>query len=136
MDIESQKVRLARSQEHELHCLRVEFTDDSVIFTIDGLTDVYTVEINQNAQFWDVGVSPSCNCEDHLWRSCICKHIAFALKLMGCTDEFLLSERCWEGPTQADLYELLGNVPACVGYRNYPQAINTSKTDGGLLHVA
>ena len=108
-----------RAKEHDLHCASVEFSDDSVIFMIDGVTDRYEVEINQNAQMWDVGISPTCTCEDHLWRSCICKHIAFALHLMGATDDFLLSECCMDGPHQAELYEWLESAPSCVGCRNF-----------------
>ena len=114
MDTELHKLRLERSQEHALHCLRVSFSDDTVIFCIDGLTDVYTVEINQDAHMWEVGVSPTCTCEDHLWRNCVCKHIVFALHLMGATDDFLL-DCLWDAPDQNELYEWLCNAPSCVG---------------------
>ena len=114
METDWHKLRLERSREHDLHCVKVEFTDDSAIFSIDGLTDRYIVEINQNARQWDVGISPTCTCEDHLWRNCVCKHIAFALRLMGATDEFLLY--CvWSGPDQHELFEWLCNAPSCVG---------------------
>ena len=114
MEEEWHKLRLERAKEHDLHCLRVEFTDDSAIFSIEGLTDVYIVEINQYAHMWEVGVSPTCTCEDHLWRNCICKHIAFALHLMGATDDFLL-DCLWRAPDQNELYEWLCNAPSCVG---------------------
>ena len=129
------KLRLERAEKQDLHCVRVYFSEDSAIFEIDGVTDRYEVEINQNSNLWDVGVSPTCTCEDHMWRSCICKHIIFCLKLMGCTDDFLLSDCCWEGPDQVELYELLSNAPGCVGCRNFsPSDVNNTflpqKQDG------
>ena len=130
---ELHRLRLMRAKEHDMHCASVEFSDDSVIFQIDGVTDRYEVEINQNSNFWEVGVSPSCTCEDYMWRSCICKHIAFALKLMGCTDEFLLSDCCLDGPDQALLYEMLSNAPGCVGCRLTENEGNPrSETDNRL----
>ena len=125
MDDEWHRLRLMRAKEHDLHCASVEFSDDSAIFLIDGVTDSYEVEINQNAQLWEVGISPTCTCEDHMWRRCICKHIAFALCLMGSDDDFLLSYCCWNGPEQDELYDWLSSAPSCVG------CSNVLKHDGG-----
>ena len=128
------RLRLERAKEHDLYCLSVELSDDSAIFLIDGVTDIYEVAINQDAQLWEVGVSPTCTCEDHMWRSSVCKHIAFALQLMGCTDDFLLSECCWDGPDQAELYDWLSNAPSCVGCGNFShtERDNESKTDSRM----
>ena len=105
MEGEWHRLRLERAKEQDLHCVSVEFADESAIFLIDGVTDRYDVEINQNVQLCEVGISPTCTCEDHMWRRTICKHIAFALHLMGCTDDFLLSDCCWNGREQDELYE-------------------------------
>ena len=106
-----------------MHCLSVEFNDDdAVVFTIDGVTDRYEVVINQSVLLWEIGISSTCTCEDHLWRTCVCKHIAFAMQLMGCTDDFLLSDCCCDGPDQDELYEWLCNAPSCVGCSNSSSA--------------
>ena len=107
---EWQRIRLDRAKRYGLHCARVEFSDDSAMLLIDGVTGQYTVEINQNADLWP----PTCTCEDNMWRpDLFCKHIVYALKLMGIEDEFLI-DCTWE-PDQQDIYEYLSNAPDCVG---------------------
>ena len=104
-----QALRWQRAKEQDLHCVRVEFTDESVIFLVNGITDIYEVEIDQNADLWP----PTCTCEDHAWRpDILCKHILLCLKLMGAEDA-LLSDCDWE-PEQHEIYELLYNAPDCV----------------------
>ena len=77
---EWQRLRLERAKQHDLHCVRVEFSNDSAICWIHGVTDQYEVEIDQNAELWP----PTCTCEDHVWRpDLLRKHITFALHLMG-----------------------------------------------------
>ena len=107
---EWQRIRLDRAKRHGLHCARVEFSDDSAMLLIDGVTGQYTVEVNQHADLWP----PTCTCEDHTWRpDLFCKHFAFALKLMGIDDELLL-DCTWE-PDQQDIYKHMSNAPDCVG---------------------
>ena len=114
MEEEWHQLRLERARTQDLQCVAVQFTEDCVQVLVDGQTDRYTVEINQDAHMWDVGVSPNCTCQDHTWRNCVCKHIAFVLVLMGASDEFLI-DCLWAEPSQDELYEWLYNAPSCVG---------------------
>ncbi len=105
-----QRLRLERAKEQDLHCVRVEFSEEAAIFWIVGLTDQYEVEIDQNADLWP----PTCTCEDHAWRpDLLCKHILLCFKLMGVEDD-LLSDSYWE-PEQHEIYDFLCNAPDCVG---------------------
>jgi len=89
--------------------VRVEFTDESAIFWVNGITDIYEVEIDQNADLWP----PTCTCEDHAWRpDVLCKHILLCLKLLGAEDD-MLADSYWE-PNQQEIYQLLYNAPDCV----------------------
>ncbi len=71
------KTRVERAQHQPIACLGLEVTEDGVfIFSIQGCTGEYTVEINENIEMWP----PSCNCEDSFWRgelSLMCKHIMY-----------------------------------------------------------
>ena len=68
------------------------------MFEVEGVTDDYIVEINQQADLWP----PTCSCEDNAWRpDVLCKHILFVLQLLGVEEEFI-SDCVWE-PEQAEL---------------------------------
>ena len=109
---EWQRLRLERAKEQDLHCVRVEFSDEAALFWIVGLTDQYEVEIDQNADLWP----PSCTCEHHAWLpDILCKHILLCLKLMR-VEEDLLSDSLWT-PEQTEIYDFLVNAPGCVGAR-------------------
>jgi len=106
-----QKLRLERAKEQDIFVTSVDCTNDSLIFTVQGVCDQYLVEVHQNVGMWP----PRCNCEDAHWRAdVLCKHSLLCLALMG-VDGQCLEDCCWEGPTQYELYEYLSNAPDCVG---------------------
>ena len=105
-----QAVRAKRASEHDLSVTSVHCAEDSFCFSVQGVTDEYIVEFNEDVSLWP----PRCNCEDNYWRpDLLCKHIVLCLVLMG-FDAGLLEDSDWE-PQQEELYELLGNAPSCVG---------------------
>lgn len=112
-----QAVRAKRSRDHYIHCTQLEFTDDSIIFTVLGTqSDKYKVEIAENVDLWP----PTCTCDDYMWRGgdFLCKHICYCLRLMG-VDESALCEICWEPEDQKTLLDYLCNAPDVVGDRRH-----------------
>ena len=106
-----QKLRLDRARQQEIVVTHVECTDNSLIFCIQGMSDEYLVEVEQDADLWP----PRCSCEDNYWRpDALCKHILICLKLMGFCDTDL-ENYGWEGPEQNELNEHLCTGPSCVG---------------------
>ena len=112
-----QGIRLKRALEQNIFVTRVECTkDDSFAFTVQGVNDVYLVEINENVALWP----PHCSCEDNFWRpDILCKHILLCLALMG-FDENYLEDCCWE-PERHELYEYLSKAPSCVNCSSFSQ---------------
>ena len=109
-----QQLRLARAKSQDIYIARVLCEDDSFLFLVQGLTDVYTVTISESIDLWP----PRCDCEDNFWRpDVLCKHCLVCLLLMG-VEEALLEDMGWE-PEQSELYEILSNAPDCVGGRLY-----------------
>ena len=107
-----QKLRLDRATQQDIFVTHVECSDNSVIFCVQGLSDEYLVEVDQDADMWP----PCCTCEDNYWRpGVLCKHTLLCLKLMGFS-ETDLEDYCWEGPRQDELYECL-----CVGASLQPR---------------
>ena len=105
-----QKLRLERAKEQDIYVTRIDCTNDSFVFMVPGVSDEYSVEVNQHVEMWP----PRCNCEDSCWRpSTLCKHTLLCLALMGVSGQ-CLEDCCWE-PTQHELYEYLSNAPDCVG---------------------
>ena len=110
-----QAVRAQRSKDHDIHCTRLHYTDDSAVFTVVGTQgDVYRVELAEDLDLWP----PTCQCEDYMWRGpdFLCKHILFCLRLMG-VEEDALRELFWEPLDQETLLDFLCNAPDVVGER-------------------
>ena len=110
---EWQATRAKRSRDHDIHCTELNFTEDSLIFTVLGTQcDEYKVQIQENIDLWP----PTCTCEDYIWRGgdVLCKHTCFCLRLMG-VDEGALCELRWEPEDQESLLEFLCNAPDVVG---------------------
>ncbi len=106
-----QKLRLERAKCQEIYVTSIDCTDDSLIFTVQGVSDDYMIEVNQDVELWP----PRCDCDDNYFRpDILCKHTLLCLALMG-VDGQCLEDCCWEGPTQYELYEYLSNAPDCVG---------------------
>jgi hypothetical protein len=107
-----QELRLKRAAEQNILVTHIDCTADSFIFSVQGQSDNYEVEVCQDIDLWP----PRCNCEDNAWRPDVrCKHILHCLKLMG-VEDFCLEDCYWE-PEQHELYEYLFNAPDCVGAR-------------------
>ncbi len=126
-----QQNRAARALEHELGVLGIAFTDDGdVVFHVDGLSDVYTVSINQ-AFF-----CPDCDCNDSIFRGpdLRCKHICHVLLALGLPLEDV-EDPLYE-PTQAELIELLASAPDVVSRGAWSDHTMAQKTDGGDFHAA
>ena len=105
-----QAKRLERANEHDLSVTSVYCAEDSFFFSVQGLTDEYLVEFNEDVSLWP----PTCNCEDNYWRpDLLCKHIVLCLALMG-VHARNLEDPCWE-PQQDELYEILSKAPDCWG---------------------
>ena len=105
-----QKLRLDRARQQDIVVTHVECSDNSLIFCVQGLSDEYLVEVDQDADMWP----PHCTCEDNYWRpDLLCKHTLVCLKLMGMEESFL-SDCCCMGPEQDELHEYLSNF-VCVG---------------------
>ena len=101
---------MKRALEQGIQVQRVDMTDDSFIFHVQGVSGEYMIEFYEDVTLWP----PTCDCQDYYWRGDIlCKHIILCLVLMG-VDAGLLEDSDWE-PQQEELYELLGNAPSCVG---------------------
>ena len=97
-----QKLRLDRARQQGIVVTHVECSDNSLIFCVQGVSDEYFVEVDQDADMWP----PSCTCEDNYWRpGLLCKHTLACLKLMG-MDESCLSDCCW-APEQHELHKVL-----------------------------
>ncbi len=125
-----QEVRLERAKEQDLRCFRLRFVDDAARFSVMGLSDIYEVEISQDAELWP----PTCTCADNAWRpELLCKHIALVLHRMGASDE-QLSDCCWE-PSQSDIYELLFSAPEAVDSESHSSE-GSSGDIGSLGHSA
>ena len=93
-----QTLRLDRARQQELVVTHVECADTSLIFCVQGVSDEYLVEVEQDADMWP----PRCSCEDNYWRPVLCKHVLLCLKLMGfCNTD--LEGYGWEGPEQQSL---------------------------------
>ena len=106
-----QKLRLERAKEQDIYVTSVDCTPDGWIFSVQGVSDSYLVEVDENVGSWP----PRCNCDDSHWRpDVLCKHILLCLSLMG-FDEQCLGDCSWDGPDQENLYEYLSNAPSCVG---------------------
>ena len=108
-----QAVRAKRSRDHDIHCNQLDFTQDSIVFTVLGTqSDEYKVEIQESIDSWP----PTCTCEDYVWRGpeFLCKHICYCLRLMG-VDESALCELCWEPEDEKTLLEYLCNAHKVVG---------------------
>lgn len=101
-----QKLLLERAKEQDLHCFRFHLSDDAACFSVMGLSDIYEIEIFQDADLWP----PTCTCEDHAWRrgAVLCKHVLLCLKLMGVEDQWL-EDYSWV-PSQEDIYVFMRNV--------------------------
>ena len=90
----------------------MECTDDSFVFTVQGVSDEYMVEILEDIAMWP----PRCSCLDASWRpGVLCKHCILCLRLMGVKESDL--EDCYWLPSQQHIYEFLSNAPDCVGGR-------------------
>ena len=112
-----QKLRLDRARQQDIVVTHVECSDNYLIFCVQGVSDEYLVEVDQDADMWP----PRCSCEDNYWRpGVLCKHILLCLKLMGFCDTDL-ENYCWDGPRQDELYECLCNAPSCVGVSLEPR---------------
>ncbi len=112
-----QAVRAKRSRDHDIHCTELDFTDDSIVFTILGTqSDEYKVEVAENIDLWP----PTCTCEDYMWRGgdFMCKHICFVLRLCGVPED-ALGELYWEPEDQETLLEYLVNAPSVVCDRQH-----------------
>ena len=108
---EWQQLRLDRAKEQDIFVARIESTDDSFVFSVQGVSGEYLVEVNQNVELWP----PRCDCDDNCWRpDILCKHILLCLALMN-VDEQNLQDCFWEPASQQELYEYLYNAPDCVG---------------------
>ena len=108
-------MRAQRSKDHDIHCMRLHYIDDSAVFSVvETQGDVYPVEVAENLDLWP----PTCACEDYVWRGpdFLCKHIMFCLRLMG-VDEDALRELLWEPLDQKTLLDFLCNAPDVVGER-------------------
>ena len=105
-----QAKRLERANEHDLSVTSVHCAEESFFFSVQGLTDEYIVEFNEDVSLWP----PTCNCEDNCWRpDVLCKHIILCLLLMGVDGRELMD--CGWQPQQDELYEILSNAPDCCG---------------------
>ena len=107
-----QAIRAKRGRDHDIHCTQLDFTEDSIVFTIMGTTGDYQVEVAEKISRWP----PTCTCEDYVWRGpeFLCKHICYCLRLMG-VDESALCELCWEPEDEKTLLEYLCNAHKVVG---------------------
>ena len=106
-----QQTRAARALEHELNILGIAFTEDGdVVFHVDGVSDIYTVRINQDAALF----CPDCDCNDSIFRGpdLRCKHICRVLLALGLPREDV--EDPLFDPSQAELTELLSSAPDIV----------------------
>lgn len=109
MKFQFHTTRLQRAREHELYVTGLDFTQEgSFLFSIQGLTDDYVVEIQESIEHWP----PTCTCEDYNWRSCSCKHILLILDKLHVSED-CLSDCSWE-PTQQQLYEILSEAPGII----------------------
>ena len=105
-----QGLRLKRAVVQGIRVQRVDCSEDSFFFLVDGVSDNYIVEISQHVELWP----PRCTCDDNHWRpDVLCKHIIACLALMGVPYD-LLQDSSWE-PEQNDLHEYLFHAPDCVG---------------------
>ena len=103
-----QSVRAKRSRDHDIHCNQLDFTQDSIVFTVLGTqSDEYKVEVLENISKWP----PTCTCEDYVWRGpeFLYKHICYCLRFMG-VEESALNELCWEPKDEQTLLEYLCNA--------------------------
>ena len=56
-----QGVRLQRALDQNIPATRVDCTDDSLFFSVKGVSGDYMVEVHQNVNLWP----PRCDCEDN-----------------------------------------------------------------------
>ena len=106
-----QRVRATRAIDHELSVVGIDFTEEGdVLFHVHGLTDIYTVIINQDAALF----CPDCDCNDSIFRGpdLRCKHICYVLMALGVSVEDL--EDPFFELTQQELTELLASAPDVV----------------------
>ena len=121
-----QQTRAARALEHDLGVSGIASTDGGdVIFHVDGVSDVYTVSINQDAAFF----CPDCTCEDSIFRGpdLRCKHVCLVLVALGLPLEEV--EDPFYEPTQAELIELLASAPDVVSRGARSNHAMAQKTD-------
>ena len=122
-----QQTRAARALEHELNILGIAFTEDGdVVFHVDGVSDVYTVSINQEAALF----CPDCDCNDSIFRGpdLRCKHVCHVLLALGLPLEDV--EDPFYEPTQAELTGLLSNAPDVVSrgaWSDHAMALGSSQ---------
>ena len=101
---------MKRAHEQSLVVNHLETSRDSFIFSVQGLSGEYLIEIHEDVNVWP----PRCDCDDNYWRpDILCKHIILVLALMG-VDERKLADCCWE-PQQDELYKYLACAADCVG---------------------
>ena len=114
-----QELRLTRAKAEPIYVTSVECTDDSFVFTVQGVSDEYMVEILEDIAMWP----PRCSCLDASWRpGILCKHCILCLRLMGVKESCL--EDCYWEPEQHELYEYLCYAPDCVGCSISQQTAN------------
>ena len=120
-----QQLRLKRAVEQNIYVTHVECAeDDSFVFIVQGVNDVYAVHISQDVDLWP----PLCDCEDNCWRpDILCKHILTCLAVMGVEAQFL-EDCCWE-PSQQELIECLFRAPDCVGCSISKHAVREDQSD-------
>ena len=95
--------------EQSIRVQRVDCSEDSFLFVVQGVCDDYIVEIDQDVDLWP----PRCSCEDNHWRpEVLCKHIIACLAMMG-VPYHLLQDSSWE-PEQYELHEYLFRALECV----------------------
>ena len=100
---------MKRALEQGIRVQRVDCSEDSFVFTVQGINDIYIVEISQHVEWWP----PRCTCDDNHWRpEVLCKHIIACLALMGVPYHFL-QDSSWE-PEPHDLHEYLFRAHECV----------------------
>ena len=124
-----QQTRAARALEDELSILGIAFTEDGdVVFHVDGVSDVYTVSINQEAALF----CPDCDCNDSIFRGpdLRCKHVCHVLLALGLPLEDV--EDPFYEPTQAELDALLASAPDVVSREVWSDHIMPQRTDGAL----
>ena len=75
-----QELRMKRAHEQSLVVNHLGTSDDSFIFSVQGLSGEYIIEIHEDVNVWP----PRCDCDDNYWRpDLLCKHYLSA-RADGC----------------------------------------------------